>query len=67
MVTAIELKGYSASERVGLKVYQYELMQGVLHRPLEHSVYFMPPYVISYDEIDTMINVAYEGITKVLR
>lgn len=67
MVTAIELKGYSASERVGLKVYQYALTQGVLLRPLGHVVYFMPPYVISYDEIDTMINVAYEGIKKVLR
>ena len=67
MVTAIELKGYSASERVGVKVYQYALTQGVLLRPLGHVIYFMPPYVISYDEIDRMIEVAYEGIKKVMK
>ena len=67
MVTAIELQGYSASERVGVKVYQYALTQGVLLRPLGHVIYFMPPYVISYEEIDTMIDVAYKGIKKVLK
>jgi len=67
MVTAIELKGYSASERVGVKVYQYALTQGVLLRPLGHVIYFMPPYVISYDEIDKMVDVAYQGIKKVLK
>jgi len=66
MVTAIELKGYRAEERIGLKVYQYGLDHGVLLRPLGHVIYFMPPYVISNEEIDTMINVAYEGIRKLL-
>lgn len=65
MVTAIELKGYEASERVGLKIYEYALTQGVLLRPLGHVIYFMPPYVISYEEIDKMIEVAYEGVKKV--
>lgn len=67
MVTAIELEGYGASERIGLKVYEYALTQGVLLRPLGHVIYFMPPYIISYDEIDKMIDVAYEGIKKVLK
>jgi len=66
MVTAIELEGYAATERIGLKVYEYALTQGVLLRPLGHVIYFMPPYVITYDEIDKMIEVAYEGIKKVL-
>jgi adenosylmethionine-8-amino-7-oxononanoate aminotransferase len=65
MVTAIELKGYEASERVGLKIYEYALTQGVLLRPLGHVIYFMPPYIITYDEIDKMIDVAYAGIQKV--
>ena len=65
MVTAIELEGYDAQERVGLKIYEYALTQGVLLRPLGHIIYFMPPYVITYDEIDKMIDVAYEGIKKV--
>jgi adenosylmethionine-8-amino-7-oxononanoate aminotransferase len=62
MVAAIELKGYKAEERIGLKVYQYGLDHGVLLRPLGHIVYFMPPYVITYEEIDKMIDTAYEAI-----
>ncbi len=62
MVAAIELEGYRASERIGLKVYTYALKQGVLLRPLGNVIYFMPPYIITYEEIDTMISVAYEGI-----
>ena len=64
MVTAIELEGYRAEERIGLKVYEYGLKHGVLLRPLGPIVYFMPPYVISYEEIDTMIEVAFEGIRR---
>ena len=67
MVTAIELKGYDAKERIGLKIYEYALTQGVLLRPLGSVIYFMPPYIISYEEIDTMIRVAYEGIERLER
>jgi adenosylmethionine-8-amino-7-oxononanoate aminotransferase len=65
MVTAIELVGYEAEQRIGLKIYEYALTQGVLLRPLGHIIYFMPPYIITYEEIDKMIDVAYEGIKKV--
>ena len=64
MVTAIELKGYDTKERIGLRLYEYALSKGVLLRPLGHIIYFMPPYVISYEEIDKMIEVAYEGIKQ---
>ena len=64
MVTAIELKGYDVSERIGLRIYEYALSKGVLLRPLGHVIYFMPPYIITYEEIDKMIEVAYEGIQK---
>jgi adenosylmethionine-8-amino-7-oxononanoate aminotransferase len=64
MVTAIELKGYKASERIGLKVYTYALSQGVLLRPLGNIIYFMPPYIITYEQIDKMVDVAYEGISS---
>lgn len=67
MVTAIELKGYESTERIGLKIYEYALSQGVLLRPLGNVIYFMPPYVINYEEMDKMIEVAYEGIKKVLK
>ena len=62
MVTAIELQGYDAKERIGLKIYEYALSEGVLLRPLGSVIYFMPPYIISYKEIDTMIDVAFRGI-----
>ncbi len=65
MVAAVELQGYEASERIGLKVYEYALSQGVLLRPLGAVIYFMPPYIITYEEIDKMIRVAYEGIESV--
>jgi adenosylmethionine-8-amino-7-oxononanoate aminotransferase len=64
MVTAIELKGYDVKERIGLRIYEYALSRGILLRPLGHVIYFMPPYTITYEEIDKMIEVAYEGIKK---
>ena len=64
MVSAIELKGYEPQERIGLRIYEYALTQGVLLRPLGHIIYFMPPYIITYEEIDKMIEIAYEGIKK---
>ncbi len=62
MICAVELKGYKPEQRIGLKVYQYGLDNGVLLRPLGHVVYFMPPYVITNEEIDKMIDTAYEAI-----
>ncbi len=62
MVCAVELKGYTAEERIGLKVYEYALDNGVLLRPLGHIVYFMPPYIISKEEIKKIMDVAYRAI-----
>jgi len=64
MVCAVELEGYKAEERIGLKVYEYGLKHGVLLRPLGHIVYFMPPYIITEDEIKKMMDVAFEAIKK---
>jgi len=64
MITAIELQGYEASERIGLELYQYALSKGVLLRPLGNIIYFMPPYIITYEEIDKMVDVAYKGIRQ---
>jgi adenosylmethionine-8-amino-7-oxononanoate aminotransferase len=69
MIVAIEMvkdKGrrepYPWQERRGLKVYRHGLENGVLLRPVGNVVYFMPPYVITPDEIDQMIEVARDGI-----
>ena len=66
MIAAVELQGYGVEERIGLKVYQYGLDNGVLLRPLGHIVYFMPPYIITYEEIDKMIDTAYEAMVGLL-
>ncbi len=62
MISAIEMIDYPWQKRMGLKVYEYGLKNGVLLRPLGNIIYFMPPYIIQQEEIDKMINVAYEGI-----
>jgi adenosylmethionine-8-amino-7-oxononanoate aminotransferase len=36
--------------------YLQGLAQGLLLRPIGNTVYWMPPYVISPDEMDFMIN-----------
>jgi len=62
MVCAIDLKGYKSEERIGLKVYQYGLKHSVLLRPLGSVIYFMPPYIITKDECDKMMDTALEAI-----
>jgi adenosylmethionine-8-amino-7-oxononanoate aminotransferase len=72
MILAIELVRDKASrtpypwqERRGLRVYRHALERGVLLRPLGNVVYFMPPYVISEDEIRLMADVAVDGVALV--
>ena len=69
MIVAIEMvrnkadrEPYPWQERRGLKVYRHALQRGVLLRPVGNVVYFMPPYVITPEEIDLMVDVAREGI-----
>ncbi len=69
MIAAIEMvkdkkskTPYPWQERRGLKVYQYALKHGVLLRPLGNVIYFMPPYVITEEQIKTMVDVAEQGI-----
>lgn len=53
---------YAWQERRGLKVYQHALERGALLRPLGNVVYFLPPYVITPEQIDFLAEVASEGI-----
>ncbi|OGI42013.1 MAG: adenosylmethionine--8-amino-7-oxononanoate aminotransferase BioA, partial [Candidatus Muproteobacteria bacterium RBG_16_64_11] len=74
MILAIEMAKHKATrepypwqERRGLGVYRYGLEQGVLLRPLGDVIYFMPPYVITPEEIDLMARVAEQGINQATR
>ena len=69
MILAIEMvkdrrtrEPYPWEERRGLRVYRHGLDNGVLLRPLGNVIYFMPPYVITPDEIRRLAEVAWQGI-----
>ncbi len=66
MIAAVELKGYDFKERVNLKIFKFATKNEVLLRPLGHVIYFMPPYIIKKDEIDKMIDIAYEAVKSLL-
>ena len=69
MIAAVEMvrdkasrTAYDWRERRGLRVYQHALTRQALLRPLGSVTYFMPPYVITPDQIDHLARVAIEGI-----
>ena len=71
MIAAVELvrdkqtrATFDWRERRGLALYRHALSRGVLLRPVGNVVYFMPPYVISPEEIALMVEVACEGIER---
>jgi len=73
MIAAIELvedqatrEPFPSAERRGLRVYRHALGRGVVLRPLGNVVYFMPPFCVTTDEIDLMVDVAIEGIIRAI-
>ncbi len=69
MILAIELvknkqtrEPFPWQERRGQKVYQYALSKGVLLRPLGNVIYFMPPYIITAEQLELLADVAWQGI-----
>jgi adenosylmethionine---8-amino-7-oxononanoate aminotransferase len=69
MILAIEMvkdratrEPWDFRERRGLAVYRAALERGVLLRPVGNVVYFMPPYVITPEELYLLGRVAFESI-----
>lgn len=74
MILAIEMMQdkathtpYPWQQRRGLRVYRHALENGVLLRPLGDVIYFMPPYVITADEINCMVETAGRAIDLATR
>ncbi|MCW5567598.1 MAG: aminotransferase class III-fold pyridoxal phosphate-dependent enzyme, partial [Dokdonella sp.] len=74
MIAALELvadkatrRPFARNDRRGLRVYRHGLERGAILRPLGDVVYFMPPYCITPDEIDFMVDVAIDGIELAVR
>jgi len=71
LVGAIELvanratkEPFASEARIGYQIYQHALAKGLLLRPLGNVLYFMPPYIISEEDIRLMIVTAKEAIEQ---
>jgi adenosylmethionine-8-amino-7-oxononanoate aminotransferase len=69
MIVAAELardgdrrRPFDWRERRGLRVYRHGLAHEALLRPIGNVVYFMPPYVITPEQIDRLVDTARDGI-----
>ena len=74
MILAIEMVkdkstrgSYPWQERRGLRVFKHGLKHEALLRPLGNIVYWMPPYVITADEIAQLADVTRAGIHAATR
>ncbi len=73
MVGAVEIvknkqtkEPYKFEERIGSKIYKEALKKGAILRPLGSVIYFMPPYVITEQEIEHLVNIAIESVKDAL-
>lgn len=73
MIGAIEIvkdkttkEPFPFEERVEMKIYREALKNGLIMRPMGNTFYFMAPYVITEEEIDQMLDIAYTSIKKIL-
>lgn len=71
MIAAVELvenktarTPFPWQERRGMHIYRHGLTRGALLRPLGNVAYLMPPYVITEEEIDLLVEVMAEGIDR---
>lgn len=73
MIGALELVSDRATrtppdpaDRTAYRICREAVSRGVILRPLGDVVYFMPPYILSTEQIDTMFRVCRESIHHVL-
>ncbi|PIQ96619.1 MAG: adenosylmethionine--8-amino-7-oxononanoate transaminase [Nitrospinae bacterium CG11_big_fil_rev_8_21_14_0_20_56_8] len=73
MIGALELvrdratgEPFPFDRRIGYRVYLEGLKRGIFMRPLGNVIYFLPPLVISPEEIGTMVETARQCVEAVL-
>lgn len=71
MITAIEIvkdnitkEPYTADQRVGYEIYKIALSKGLLLRPIGNVLYFIPPYIITEEEIEFMVDTCFDSIDE---
>uniref|UniRef100_I2Q357 Adenosylmethionine-8-amino-7-oxononanoate aminotransferase n=1 Tax=Desulfovibrio sp. U5L TaxID=596152 RepID=I2Q357_9BACT len=72
-ITAVELYAdpgtmtpFDWRDRTGFRIFQEAVGRGAWLRNLGDTIYFMPPYVITKDEIDQLTDIALEATKAVL-
>ena len=71
MIGAVELvkdrktkEPYQFTERIGHRVFLQAMKMGAILRPIGNVIYFMPPLIISEDELERLTVIAYNAIKK---
>jgi adenosylmethionine---8-amino-7-oxononanoate aminotransferase len=74
MIVAIELAQnvhkrtpFPPEQRRGRRVYEHALAKGVLLRPLGDVIYFMPPYILTGEDVKLMSQTAIAAINEAVR
>lgn len=72
-ITAVELSAdpatmtpFDGRDRTGFRIFQEAVKRGAWLRNLGDTLYFMPPYVITPEEIDRLADIALESVEAVL-
>lgn len=73
LINAIELvqnretmQAFDSKYRYGYQIYKKALDKGVILRPLGDVIYFNPPLIIEREDMDYVINVAFDCLCDVL-
>lgn len=59
-------EGFDWKERTGFQIFRKAVTKGAYLRNLGDVIYFMPPYVISEDEMIKLADIAFESVYEVL-
>ena len=57
---------FSTDKRVGYQIYKKALEKGLILRPLGNVLYFNPALIITQEQLDTAIDIAYNALISVL-
>lgn len=66
-IAAVEMGPYPIEQQMGWKVCDAMRQRGVLTRPIGNTIVLMPPYCVSQEQIDRMLQVLAESIGEVCR
>ena len=73
LINAIELvkdkntkEPFESELRIGYQIYKKALQKGVLLRPLGNVIYFNPPLIIEKQDMDFVVDIAYQCTKEIL-